>query len=257
MSNNNSSERNLRIKKAYIVIFLFGIVAMFGDVIYEGARSVTGPYLYILGGSALKVGFVAGIGEFSGYAMRLFSGFIADSTMHYWALVFLGYGMLIAVPILAFAGSWKIAAVLFIIERMGKGIRAPAKDAILSNITVDVGRGWGFGIHEALDQIGAVLGHLIFTAAFIFRGDYRSGFALLLIPFILMIMTLILVRARLPEPVAFESDLGVEKVNPSVKALIPYGIFTALTIGGFVAFPLIAFHMSSTGVVPDAEIPLF
>jgi hypothetical protein len=116
MSNNNSSERNLRIKKAYIVIFLFGIVAMFGDVIYEGARSVTGPYLYILGGSALKVGFVAGIGEFSGYAMRLFSGFIADSTMHYWALVFLGYGMLIAVPILAFAGSWEIAAILFIFE---------------------------------------------------------------------------------------------------------------------------------------------
>lgn len=246
-----------RISRAYLVIFLFGIVALFGDVIYEGARSVAGPYLFILGGTAVMVGFVSGAGEFLGYALRLVSGFVADSTRHYWALIFLGYGLLIAVPLLACAGRFEVAALLFITERMGKGIRAPAKDAVLSNITVDIGRGWGFGIHEALDQIGAIIGPLIFTAAFLFRGDYRSGFALMIVPFVLMILTLALVRMRLPDPVAFESRPVSAPPSPSLKPLIPYGLFTACAVGGFVAFPIIAFHMSSTGVVPDAQIPLF
>jgi len=242
---------------SYYFIILFGIVAMFGDIIYEGARSVTGPYLYILGASALTVGFVAGFGEFSGYALRLLSGYIADSTKHYWTLTFIGYGMLVAVPFLALAGSWEIAAMLFIAERMGKGIRAPAKDAILSNITKDVGRGWGFGIHEALDQVGAILGPLIFTAAYIARGDYRGGFALLIIPFVLMMATLVLVRRKVPDTVTYERDGGGESTAPPVRNLLPYGIFTALTMCGFVAFPIISFYFSSTGTVPGAEIPLF
>ncbi|MHC1626609.1 MAG: MFS transporter [Methanoculleaceae archaeon] len=246
-----------RISRTYLIISLFGLVALFGDVIYEGARSVTGPYLLILGGSAVVVGFVAGAGEFIGYALRLISGFVADSTRHYWPLIFLGYGLLIAVPLLAFAGSWEAAALLFITERVGKGIRAPAKDAVLSNITVDIGRGWGFGIHEAFDQIGAILGPLIFTAAFLFHGDYRSGFSLLIVPFILMFIILILLRMYLPDPVTYEVRSGPASQTPSRKFLILYGLFTALTVGGFVSFPLISFHMSSAGIVPDAQIPLF
>ncbi len=254
---NNSSRIATGKRRSYYFILLFGIVAMFGDIIYEGARSVTGPYLFILGASALTVGFVAGFGEFSGYALRLLSGYIADTTKHYWALTFIGYGMLIAVPFLAFAGSWEIAAMLFIAERMGKGIRAPAKDAILSNVTKDVGRGWGFGIHEALDQTGAILGPLIFTAAYIARGDYSGGFALLVIPFVLMMATLVLVRRKIPDTAAYEREKGEETVLPPAKCLIPYGIFTALTMCGFATFPIISFHFSSTGLVPGAEIPLF
>lgn len=243
---------------AYIIIVLFGLVSLCGDVIYEGARSVTGPYLFMLGGSALIVGFVAGFGEFLGYTLRLVSGYVADATKQYWALTFLGYGLLIVVPFLALAGSWELAAVLFITERVGKGIRAPAKDAILSNVTAEVGRGWGFGIHEALDQIGAVIGPLIFTAAFLFRGDFQSGFALLFIPFILMMVILVLTRRKVPDPSAFEGRAQMKKeLVPSFSALVPYGIFTAVTMLGFAAFPLIAYHFTVTGVVPEAQIPLF
>ena len=243
---------------AYIIIVLFGLVSLCGDVIYEGARSVTGPYLFMLGGSALIVGFVAGFGEFLGYTLRLVSGYVADATKQYWALTFLGYGLLIVVPFLALAGSWELAAVLFITERVGKGIRAPAKDAILSNVTAEVGRGWGFGIHEALDQIGAVIGPLIFTAAFLFRGDFQSGFALLFIPFILMMIILVLTRRKVPDPSAFEGRAHKKKeLVPSFSALVPYGIFTAVTMLGFAAFPLIAYHFTVTGVVPEAQIPLF
>lgn len=244
-------------RAAYLIILLFGLVSLFGDIIYEGARSVTGPYLFALGGSALVVGIVAGLGEFLGYALRLVSGRLADATHRYWTFTFLGYGMLIAVPLLALAGSWEAAALLFILERIGKGIRAPAKDAILSNVTADIGRGWGFGIHEALDQIGAVIGPVIISAAFFLRGDYRVGFALLLIPFAMMMLALSLTRSRAPAPAAIETATRSAPQAPATRALVPYGIFTALTMAGFVAFPLVAYHFATTGIVSGAQIPLY
>lgn len=244
-------------RNAYAIILLFGIVSLFGDMCYEGARSVAGPYLYILGGSAFVVAFVAGFGEFIGYGLRLVSGYIADATRHYWTLTFLGYGMLLAVPVLALAGSWEIAASLYIIERMGKGIRAPAKDAILSNVTVPVGRGWGFAIHEAMDQMGAIAGPLIFSAVFLMQGDYRGGFALLLIPFILMMTALYITRMKAPAPGEMEIASGMGGRDLSLRALVPYGLFTALMMVGFAVFPLIAYHYSSFGIVPYGQIPLF
>ncbi len=244
-------------RAAYLIILLFGLVSLFGDIIYEGARSVTGPYLFALGGSALVVGIVAGVGEFLGYALRLVSGRLADATHRYWTFTFFGYGMLIAVPLLALAGSWEAAALLFILERIGKGIRAPAKDAILSNVTAGIGRGWGFGIHEALDQIGAVIGPVIISAAFFLRGDYRVGFALLLIPFAMMMLALSLTRSRAPAPAAIETATRSAPQAPPTRALVPYGIFTALTMAGFVAFPLVAYHFATTGIVSGAQIPLY
>lgn len=244
-------------RAAYLIILLFGVVSLCGDIIYEGARSVTGQYLFALGGSALVVGIVAGLGEFLGYALRLVSGRLADATHRYWTFTFLGYGMLIAVPLLALAGSWEVAALLFILERIGKGIRAPAKDAILSNVTAGIGRGWGFGIHEALDQIGAVIGPVIISAAFFLRGDYRVGFALLLIPFAMMMLALTFTRSRAPAPAAIEAATRPAPQAPPTAALVPYGIFTALTMAGFVAFPLVAYHFVTTGIVSGAQIPLY
>ncbi len=246
-----------RNRAAYTVIVLFGIVSLFGDVIYEGARSVSGPYLYLLGAGALAVGVIAGLGEFLGYALRLISGYLADITRHYWTITFIGYGMLAAVPLLALAGSWEAAALLLILERVGKGIRVPARDAILADATTTVGRGWGFAVHEALDQIGAIIGPLIFSAIFLAQGDYRGGFALLAIPFALMILALLFARRRMPEPASPEGDGPPSRATTLPGSLLPYGVFTALTMAGFAAFPVIAYHFAITGTVSEAEIPLF
>jgi len=253
------SSRNMAVDRraAYTIIFMFGVVALFGDVIYEGARSVTGPYLYLLGASAIVVGIVSGFGEFLGYLLRLVSGFIADSTRSYWVLLALGYGMLLAVPLLAFAGSWELAAALFIIERMGKGIRSPAKDTILSSVSSGVGRGVGYGIHETLDQIGAIIGPLVFSAAFLFRGDYETGFVLLFIPFTLLAIMLYFTWRKAPDPVAYEPKANPGEGTPLSGNVIILFLFAGLTMAGFAAFPLIAYHFASTGIVTEAEIPLF
>ncbi|HPX73360.1 MAG TPA: MFS transporter, partial [Methanoregulaceae archaeon] len=147
------------------LILILGIVSLFGDIIYEGSRSVTGPYLLLLGASALTVAFVAGFGEFIGYAARLISGYLSDRTGDYWTFTIVGYLMIGAIPLLVFVQAWEAAAVLILIERLGKGIRSPAKDTILSHAAHQVGRGWGFGIHEALDQVGAIIGPLVFAVS--------------------------------------------------------------------------------------------
>jgi len=250
----------LRQSPALQLILLLGIVSLFGDVIYEGGRSVSGPFLLYLGASAFTVAFISGFGEFIGYAGRIVSGFFADRTRSYWAFAVTGYLMIGAIPLLVFAGAWQAAAILILIERLGKGIRSPAKDTILSYATHKVGRGWGFGIHEAIDQIGAVAGPLIFAVSIAVFGGYSTGFALLAIPFVLLCAALLLAYRKVPDPESFEESSPGTRHDETARVprlLLPYGTFTALTMAGFAVFPLIAFHYSAASVVPEVQIPVF
>jgi MFS family permease len=255
-SENSSSRKRLAMQ----VIVLMGIVSLLGDISYEGARSITGPYLAILGASSAVVGFVAGAGEFFGYALRLFSGYVADRTERYWTMTILGYGLIVSIPLIAFAGRWELVAVLLISERVGKAMRSPSRDAILSHATKQVGRGWGFGIHEALDQIGAIIGPLLFSVVFLVTGGYREGFTLLWIPFILMIAILLVARIKVPSPEKLENvDSKRETVG---KGKLPrifwlYMGFIIVTVIGFANFQLISYHLSVKSIVSDVDIPIF
>ncbi len=248
-----SMNRNL----ALTLILLMGVVSLFGDIVYEGARSVTGPYLLVLGGSALVAATVAGAGEFLGYAVRLGSGYLADRTGSYWFLTIGGYLLVGSIPLLVVAGRWETAALLILLERIGKGIRAPARDAILSHATHQVGRGWGFGIHEALDQIGAILGPLLFTASFLLTGSYQGGFAWTAVPFLLLMIPLFLAWRTVPDPVSLEPVSIVEEDPGIARSLVPYSVFLFFVMAGFLVFPLISFYFKDAALVPDAQIPLF
>jgi len=240
-------------------IILLGIVSLFGDVTYEGARSVTGPFLRTLGARPAVVGLVAGIGEFVGYGLRLGSGYLADRTKAYWPLTFVGYGLLISIPLLAFAGHWQLAAVLIILERMGKAIRSPARDTMLSYAAKGVGRGWGFAIHEALDQIGAIIGPVVFSLVLLFQGDYREGFTLLWIPALLTLAVLALARKKVPLPQKLEAPK--EASRQDIQSKLPrvfwlYAVFTLLSVAGFANFQLISYHLKVQAIIPDAQIPI-
>jgi len=258
--NPSSSADNKKI--AFQFIILMGAVSLFGDMTYEGARSITGPYLAVLGASASIVGLVAGFGEFIGYGLRLVSGYFSDRTQQYWTVTIIGYGLLCSIPLLAFAGYWQIAAFLIIAERMGKGIRTPARDTILSHATKQVGRGLGFGIHEALDQIGAIIGPLIFSAVFIFEGGYRKGFTILWIPALLCVTTLLVARIKLPSPEKLETSGGPTRQNIQGKGRLPrifwfYALFSFFSVAGFVNFQIISYHFKVQSVISDVQIPVF
>lgn len=241
-------------------IVLLGIVSLFGDVTYEGARSVTGPYLGdTLGADAGIVGLVAGIGEFVGYGLRLGSGYLADRTKAYWLLTFIGYGLLLSIPLLAFAGYWQLAALLIILERIGKAIRSPARDTMLSYAAKGIGRGWGFAIHEALDQIGAIIGPVVFSLVLLFQGDYREGFTLLGIPALLTLAVLALARKKFPLPQKLEAPEEANRQENQSK--LPrvfwlYTVFTLVSMAGFVNFQLISYHLKIQAIIPDAQIPI-
>jgi len=239
-------------------IILMGVVSLFADMTYEGARSITGPYLAILGASAITVGFVAGFGELIGYMMRFLSGYLTDRTRSYWAITVGGYLInLIAVPFLALAGSWEVAAALIIVERTGKGLRAPSRDVMLSHACSQVGQGWGFGLHEALDQIGAILGPLIVAVILFSQGSYQIGFAFLLLPALLAILVLVISRFLYPHPHELEVETPQLDTKGFRKAYWLYVIAAALIAVGFADFALIAYHFQKAAIVSAALIPIF
>jgi len=190
-----TSERSPSRAEALQFIVCLGLVSLFADITYEGARGVTGPFLRNLGASAASVGLVVGLGEFAGYALRLLSGRLADRTGAYWTLTIIGYAVnMISVPLLAYAGNWPVAALLIIAERTGKSLRGPARDVLLSDAAQRVGRGWGFGLHAAMDQVGAVIGPLFMAWAVARTHTYRPAFLFLAIPAASALAALLMAR---------------------------------------------------------------
>jgi hypothetical protein len=235
-------------------IICLGIVSLFADMTYEGAHSSVGAFLKDLGATAAQVGILAGLGEMLGASLRYFSGRLADRTRAYWTLTMLGYAMnVIAVPALAFAGSWKIAALLVIAERTGKAFRGPARDVLLSGATQEVGHGWGFGLHSAMDQTGAVIGPLVMVLAVKRAGSFAPAFLWLAFPAVGTMLALLV--ARLLNPVQDpKGKSGGPQTMPHVFWM--YVAAAGLLAFGVVDWALLAFHFEKNDFFVPSTIPL-
>jgi MFS family permease len=239
-------------------VLLIGVMSLFADFTYEGSRSIVGPYLALLGASAAAVGIVTGFGELLGYGLRLVSGRRADQTGQYWPITIFGYIVqMLAVPLLAFAGNWPVAALLIILERVGKATRNPPRDVMLSHAAKEMGYGWGFGVHEALDQSGALLGPLAVAAVLLFHGQYRTAFAVLLIPALVTLSILLVARLTYPRPEEMELSPPDVKTTGLPRVFWVYLAGAMLVAAGFADFPLIAYHFAQTSRVPSIWIPVF
>jgi len=243
--------------KNFYFVVLLGLVSLFSDMTYEGARSITGPYLFYLGAGAAVVGFTSGFGEFISYGLRLFSGWFADKTKNYWGLMFIGYALtLLSVPALALVNSWGLAVLLIILERTGKALRTPARDTLLSYATFKMGRGLGFGIHEAMDQIGAIGGPLIIALVFYLKMGYKSAFLVLLIPAIVALSFLTFARITYPTPQKFEIGFQKFEAKGFSKSFWWYLLGMCFIGAGFVDFPLIGYHLEKTSILSKEWIPI-
>ncbi len=244
-------------QSAFKFVILLGIVSLFADMTYEGARSITGPYLAILGANAAVVGFIAGFSELIGYAMRLVSGLLADKTGKYWTITIIGYTCnVLAVPLLALAGHWWVAAILMIAERLGKAIRVPSRDAMLSHAGQKIGMGWVFGLHEALDQVGAMIGPLIVAVVLYFKGGYQQSFAILLIPALLTLAVLAFSRWVYPHPEALEVEYNNLETKGMNSSFWIYLVGASFIAAGYADFPLIAYHFQKKAVLSPIWIPV-
>src|SRR5436305_7902402 len=225
--------------RALRFIVCLGVVSLFADMTYEGARSIIGPFLKDLGASAAQVGLIAGFGEMLAASLRFFTGRLVDRTRAYWTATILGYFVnLIAVPAMAFAGNWKVAALLVILERTGKSIRGPARDVLLSEATGKVGHGWGFGIHTAMDQTGAVLGPLLMVAAVARTEHFAPAFLRLAVPAAAALIALVVARAVYPGRDAVTPPNVAEPPLPRIFWL--YVTAAGLLACGYIDFALLA-----------------
>lgn len=252
-------------KSAYYFILLIGIVSLFSDFTYEGARSIIGPYLGLLGASAATVGFISGLGEFIGYAFRLVTGFISDKTKNYWAMTILGYAFnLIAIPLLSIVpeNGWIYACGLVLLERLGKAIRNPSKSTLVSFAASEVGVGKGFALQEALDQIGAFLGPVMLFIILTIRGSsntkeaYALSFLALGVTAIIALTVLLISKKLYPTPESFDKT---KEAEGKMKFELPFWLYIAaisLVAAGFADFPFMSYYFAKEKLFADNVIPI-
>jgi len=256
----SKTPRSPRSTAALRFVVLVGVMSFFADFTYEGSRSVIGQYLGLLGAGALAISMVTGAGELLGYGLRLFSGPGADRTKQYWPITIAGYVLQMSVvPLLALAGSWEVAAVLVILERVGKAIRNPPRDAMLSHAAEEIGYGWAFGLHEALDQFGATFGPLLVALVLLVdHRHYETAFALLAVPGAIELSFLAVARLTYPHPEILEGPKAkVETTKSMPKVFWIYLAAAALVGAGYADFPLIAYHFERAKVVSTEMVPVF
>lgn len=247
--------------KAMRFVLLIGLLSCFADMTHEGSRSILGPFLGSMQASAFAIGAITGFGECAGYGIRYFSGRFADATGKFWPTAILGYVLQMAsVPALALVGSWQEAAVLIVLERVGRAIRNPPRDVMLSHAAQHIGGyGWTFGVHEACDQLGAMLGPLAMAGVLAAHADYGHAFAVLAIPATLNLVFLALARHLYPRPEELEDSVNLTS-NAAGSYSRRFWLYMAgacLIALGFADYPLLAFHFMRGNVVSSSWIPIF
>lgn len=267
---------------AWRFVVVFGLVSLFTDMVYEGARSIIGPYLATLGASAAVVGVVAGAGDFIGYGLRVASGYLVSRSRHYWAWTITGYALTaLSVPLIGVSHALVPALLLYGTERLGKAVRSPAKDTLLSHASTRTGRGTAFGVHQAMDQFGAMAGPLLLAAVLAASGgNYRLAFGVLAVPGLVVLALLAWLRARVPDPGSYEEDAAAEPVeSPDATTTVPesdpsVATTSARTRGrlpsllwqyvaavgvlsvGVAPFPLLALHAQGSGLLTAPQVPV-
>lgn len=242
-----------KLSRAMTFIILFGIVSLFSDMTHEGASSIRGAYLSLLGASAGTIGFISGLGELVGYSMRYFFGKLTDRTGRYWLMTLAGYVLdVLAVPALALVGEhgWVAACILLVVQRMGKAIKKPAKDTIMSFAASQEGAGRSFAIQELLDQIGAFLGPLLLYFVMLLKTEgttfhiYSICFAVLALPGAMTLIMLWITRRKFPNPEHFEPEPKSQAPFRIEKPFVRYMTGISFFAFGFVDYSLIIMHVS-------------
>ena len=257
-----SSKARLRVRAgasaAFAFVFTMGIVNLFGDTTYEGGASINGQFLGSLGASAAAVSIIAGAGEFLGYSLRSVAGWTADKTGRYWPITFIGFAInLFAVPAMALAGNWQVAGLLILAERIGRAIRKPTVEAMLSYSTGQLGTGWVYALNTALDETGATIGPLFMAFALYRHVSYRAGYSLLLISAVLAFVALIVARVLFPVPAKLEQGERTARAQRFTRAFWLYMVAAACFGAGLMSFEFISVHLARHRAVTEQWIPAF
>ena len=242
-------------RRVWLAFLSFSMVSLFADMAYESIRSIIGAYLAESGAPAWEIPVLALVEGLS-YAGRLLGGFLASlSPAFLWPLVFLGYGSiyaLISVPLVLPT----LIPLLYAIERLGKGLRAPPRDTLLSLLTEHIGHGRGFGLHEVFDQIGAVAGPLL-LATLIELVGFPQAIVYAVIPTTLAMVMLAIAYILYPYRVreAYKWSKVGDIVAPYI--VFTYAVYVFATAALLAYWPAIAYKLEEAGFSVDSIALLY
>jgi MFS family permease len=214
-------------------ILKLGLVSFLTDVSSEMIFSVFAVFFTtVAGASSALLGLIEGLADFSASSLNYLAGWLSDRSGKRKVFAIAGYGFsTLAKSILLVCTSIAGLGVFRVVERLGKSLRSPPRDAWLSSIADPATRGYSFGVHKALDKAGAVLGPLLAYALLRWLGESPAAYHLLFwaafVPAVASVAVLGLIEDR-PGQAHERERIGQNwrLLSPGFKRfLVPAGLF--------------------------------
>ncbi len=238
-------------------IYLLGLVSLLNDASSEIIQPILPLFISSLGAGGLAVGLIGGLSDGLPSLLKVLSGYWSDRLGKRKPLVATGYGIsAVGKLLLALALTWQQVFVLKTLERSGKGIRSAPRDAIIAESAAREGRGRGFGIHRALDSLGAVIGSVL--AYLLWQGgmDFRMIFIVAGIVAFVALLPLIPVKERSKSPVSCLRP-GFSNLSPDLGPFVAIASLFALGNFSYMFFILRAQEFFSGKMAIGAPLLLY
>ena len=213
--------KNKHLKGISANVLLLGIVSFLNDISSEMIMPILPMFIKALGGTGLIVGLIGGLRDSISSILKVFAGYWSDKSGK--RKVFVSSGYLISAffkLFLAFSKIWQHILVFAGLERIGKGLRTAARDAIIAD-SMPKERGKGFGIHRAMDTSGAIIGSIIvFLLFWFFKFSFKPIILIAAALAFLSLIPLYFVKARKREPQDINLKIGLKGLPRRLKLFI-------------------------------------
>lgn len=199
-----------------VPVFIMGLVSFFTDVSSEMIASILPLFILSLGGTILILGVIAGVTSALSNILKGVSGWSSDKINKRKPFVVAGYAISnLSKPFIGFSPSWEYVLSLKSIDRIGKGLRTSSRDALISYYSVEKGK--AFGMHRAMDTLGAVVGSLIAFILLYLAWSYSQIIFFSIIPGICAIILILFIKDV--DPVKLDEKIGVPITEPKMEKI--------------------------------------
>jgi MFS family permease len=216
VTEDNSHQSIKLILGVTVPVFIMGLVSFFTDVSSEMIQSILPYFILEVGGTGLILGLITGLTTAISNILKGFSGWMSDKINKRKPFVVAGYSISnLSKPFMAFSPSWEYILGLKTVDRFGKGLRTSSRDTLISYYATEKGK--AFGMHRAMDTLGAVVGSLLTFLFLFFTWTYSQIIFFSIIPGFIAIILIFIIKDV--DPIKLEQKLGTIVEHPKTEKL--------------------------------------
>ena len=228
-SNGLSTKKKRLIFGVSIPVFLMGLVSLFTDISSESIQSILPLFIFDIGGSVLALGIISGITNAIANILKGITGWMSDKINKRKPFIVAGYSLSnLSKPLIGLSPSWEMVLGLKTTDRIGKGLRTSSRDALISYYAEKKGR--AFGLHRAMDTLGAVFGSLLAFILLYFAWTYSQIIFFSIIPGLIAIALILPVKDISSRELVKKSEMKskkerMEKIDKNfIKLIVVLGV---------------------------------